>query len=211
VTAGVTGTVDLSVKGLAKADRTPTSLVPGPLRNANDASNARKEVVVPEGTSLARFAVNSADSAADFDLYVIAPDGELLSAATASASEALLLNDPAPGTYTVIANLYASPNGAATAATVEAVVLGGDEGNLSVSPDPLKLKNGKESTINLAWKDLEPGSYVGRIFLGDAASTAISLEVGGSAAAPAKAPVVIDGSQAGGRFAAALGNSMRAV
>jgi hypothetical protein len=199
VTAGTTSTVDLSVKGLARADRTPVQLVPGPYRETADASNSVTQVDVPAGTSLARFAVNSADPSADFDLVVIDPRGRELAAATASASESLLINNPVAGTYKVIANLYSSTDNRPTAATVDAVVLGGDEGNLTVSPDPLQLKNGKESTVTLSWAGLEPGSYVGRVFLGDAGSTAVSLEVGAdgtTTVAPAESTVLVEGDAA---------------
>ncbi|MBJ2120796.1 S8 family serine peptidase [Arthrobacter sp. MSA 4-2] len=199
VTAGTTGTVDLSVKGLAKADRTDVELVPGPASGTANASNSVTEVEVPAGTSLARFAVNSADANADFDLFVITPSGGEIAAATASASESVLLNNPAPGTYTVVANLYSSPDNRPTKATVDAVVLGGDEGNLKVSPDPIQFKNGKEATVSLSWTGLEPGSYVGRVFFGDAGSTAVSLEVGANGATtvtPTGSPVLVEDAAA---------------
>ncbi len=199
VTAGTTSTVDLSVKGLTKADRTPINLVPGGYSTTANQSNSVTEVEVPAGTSLAKFAVNSADPSADFDLVVIDPTGEPFVAATASASESLLINNPVAGTYTVIANLYSSTDSRPTAATVDAVVLGGDEGNLTVSPDPIRLKNGKESTLTLSWTGLEPGSYVGRVFFGDAGSTAVSLEVGANGAttvAPAGSTSLFEGSAA---------------
>jgi hypothetical protein len=143
--------------------------------------------------------VNSADPAADFDLYVTDPRGRAFDAATASASEAVLLNNPVPGTYTVVANLYSSPDKRPTKATVDAVVLGGDEGNLTVSPDPIQFKNGKESTVTLSWTGLEPGSYVGRVFFGNAGSTAVSLEVGANGATsvtPTGNPVLVEDAAA---------------
>ncbi|WP_081747481.1 S8 family serine peptidase [Arthrobacter sp. Br18] len=197
VVSGTDGTVPMTVKGLAGANRSDIELVPGdPNYFETDASNNVSEVVVPAGTSLAKFAVNAADTADDFDLFIVTPRNELLSAATASASEALVLNNPIPGTYRIVASLYSTTDNGAGTGTVESTVLAGDEGNMTVSPNPLKVKNGKESQVTVSWSGLEPGNYVGRIEFGTGSATAVSLTVGadGSAtAASTEATVVVDG------------------
>jgi hypothetical protein len=70
---------------------------------------------------------------------------------------------------------------------VDAAVLGANEGNATVTPDPVRLANGKAGQLALAWKDLEPGSYIGRVtFDGASAPTFVSVVVapGGTAGVP---------------------------
>ncbi len=95
--------------------------------------------------------------------------------------------NPAPGDYYIFANLYASPNNQPTKATVDAAVLGANEGNATVTPNPIKLANGKQGTISLNWKNLEPGSYIGRLtFAGTSEPSFVTVVVspGGTAVVP---------------------------
>jgi hypothetical protein len=148
---------------------------------ANNASNFVKTATVPPGTAFAKFSVISSDPTADFDLYVLSPSGQLFTAATPSASESLSLDNPQPGTYTIIANLYASPNNRPTKASVDAAILGANQGNATVTPNPIKMKNGKSGKLSFAWNNLTPGSYIGRLtFDGTSARTFVSVLVSAS-------------------------------
>ena len=71
--------------------------------------------------------------------------------------------NPTPGEYTIYANLYASPNNQPTKASVDAAVLGEVEGNATLTPNPLRLANGKAGKVTLNWKGWTPGSYIGRV------------------------------------------------
>lgn len=168
VVSGTSLPVNMTLDGLSKADSSAVELVPGPLVVGSDQSNFVKEVTVPEGTTLAKFQVISSDPNADFDMIVFNPQGQYTDVRTGSSSETLSLSDPAPGTYTVLANLYSSTGDTAVNATVDAAVLGANVGNATVSPNPLKLANGKSGNVTLSWMGLEPGSYLGRISFGDA-------------------------------------------
>ncbi|MEE2570819.1 S8 family serine peptidase [Pseudarthrobacter sp. J64] len=179
VVSGTSSPVNMTLDGLSKADSTGIELVPGPLVLANDASNAVKEVTVPAGAPLAKFSVFSADDAADFDLVVMDPTGRALLAQTASASESLSVPNPRPGVYKMYVNLYASPNGQATKASVDAAVLGANVGNATVTPNPLKLGNGKTGAVTLNWTNLAAGSYIGRVtYEGSSTPTFVSVVVG---------------------------------
>ncbi|MDD0859120.1 hypothetical protein NHF46_18075 [Arthrobacter alpinus] len=68
----------------------------------------------------------------------------------------------------MLANLYSSADGGAVKATVDAAILGADAGNAKVSPNPLKLANGKSGNVTLSWTGLAPGNYLGRVSFGDA-------------------------------------------
>nr|WP_308470614.1 S8 family serine peptidase [Arthrobacter sp. N199823] len=187
VVSGTNAPVALSLNGLSKADSSAIELVPGPLAVGNNASNFLKQVVVPEGTELAKFQVISADEGADYDMIVFNPKGQYSDVRTASSSETLTLTNPAPGTYQVLANLYSSADGGAVKATVDAAILGADAGNAKVSPNPLKLANGKSGNVTLSWTGLAPGNYLGRVSFGDAGTqTFVSVIVtpGGTAVVP---------------------------
>lgn len=184
VTVGTSAPIPLTVQGLTRTTPQDVSLVPGPVALETNPSNHVTQVEVPAGTSLAQFAVTSADPTADFDLYVLSPAGPM-QAATPAASESLTINDPVPGTYLVVANLFASPGGAATAATVETVVLAGDEGNLTLSPNPLVRRNGESAEVTASWTGLEPGNYIGMVTFGETGPrTAVNVAVGDPAGEP---------------------------
>ncbi|WP_426765643.1 S8 family serine peptidase [Pseudarthrobacter sp. 1G09] len=178
VVSGTNAPVSMTVDGLSKADSTAVELVPGPLALANNTSNAMKQVTVAAGSPLAKFSVFSSDENADFDLLVVTPDGKQLASQTVSASESVSVSNPKAGVYTMFANLYASPNGQPTKASLDAAVLGANMGNASVSPNPLRLANGTAGDVTLSWQNLEPGSYIGRVnYSGGATPTFVSVVV----------------------------------
>ncbi len=187
VVSGTNEPIAMTLDGLSKADSNAIELVPGPLATVTNPSNFVKEVSVPEGTKLAKFQVISSNPNADFDMIVFNPQGQYSDVRTASSSETLSLTNPAPGTYTVLANLYSSADGGPVKATVDAAVLGANAGNASVSPNPLKLRNGKSGNVTLGWTGLEPGSYLGRISFGDGGTetfVSVLITADGSAVVP---------------------------
>jgi subtilisin family serine protease len=185
VVSGTNSPISMTLDGLSKADSTAVELVPGPFTGVTDAANLVKTVQVEAGSPLAKFSVISADPNADFDMYVMTPEGPL-TVATSSASESVSIPNPTPGQYTIYANLYASPNNKATKASVDAAVLGKVVGKSSLNPNPLRLTNGKAGTVMLNWAGLETGSYIGRVtFAGASDPTFVSVLV-----SPAGAVVV---------------------
>ncbi|WP_227878501.1 S8 family peptidase [Arthrobacter dokdonensis] len=186
VVSGTNAPVPVTLDGLSKADSSAISLVPGPLAVTTDKSNFLKTVQVPAGAKLAKFSVISSDPAADFDMVVFNPAGSYYDVRTGATSETLSLANPAPGTYTVLANLYSSTGAAAVKASVDAAVLGSNTGNATVTPNPLKLANGKSGSVSLNWTGLEAGSYIGRVSFGSGTETFVSVIVspGGTAVAP---------------------------
>jgi len=190
ILSGTDSPTAVTLDGLSKAKSSATELVPGPAAFANNASNALVDAEVGEGAALAKFSVISTDNTADFDMYVVTPSGELLSAATGSASESLSIESPEPGTYTILVNLFASQDNRPTKASVDAAILGSNEGNATVTPNPIQLKNGKKGQITLGWNGLEPGSYIGRLgFAGTSSPTFVTVIIssnGAVAVAPAQ-------------------------
>lgn len=196
VVSGTNEPIAMTLDGLSKADSTPVELVPGPFTGSLDGSNHVKDVEVPAGSPLAKFSVFSANPNADFDMYVLTPTGPL-TVATSSASESISIPNPAAGTYTIYANLYASPNGQATKASVDASVLVPNVGNATLTPNPLRLASGKAGSVTLSWKDLEVGSYVGRVSFGGAADPTFVSVIVTPAGTAGVAPTSEDQNQDG--------------
>ena len=179
VVSGTNNPINMTLDGLSKADSSAIELVPGPgVLGATDASNFAKTVQVPAGSPLAKLSVYSADPNADFDMYVVNPANQLIQVATSSASESLSIPNPAPGTYRIFVHLYDSPNGQATKASVDAAILGANVGNATLTPNPLRLANGKSGVVTMNWKGLAVGSYIGRVtFAGASEPTFVSVLV----------------------------------
>lgn len=183
VVPGVTGAVDMEVRGLTAGERHEGSGVPGPVEFASDASNGVYEFTVPEGTATARFDLAAADQAADLDLYVINPSFTAFvpdqgAGATGAANERITVDDPEPGTYTVIVNVFDSPGGGETAWTLENfAVPATDEGNLVVEPNPLQAVAGEPTTVTASWSGLDADTpYLGYItYEGSPARTFVTI------------------------------------
>ncbi|MCB5273625.1 Minor extracellular protease vpr [Arthrobacter sp. SO5] len=177
--SGSNSPINMTLDGLSKADSAGIELVPGEaVLGATNASNYAKEVQVPAGVKLAKFSVYSADPNADFDMFVVNPANQLIQVATSSASESLSIPNPAPGTYRIFINLYASPNGQPTKASVDAAILGANVGNATLTPNPLRLANGQTGKVTLNWKGLAVGSYIGRVtYAGASEPTFVSVIV----------------------------------
>ena len=177
VVSGTNSATSMTLDGLSKADSSAVELVPGAFTGRADASTFVKTVQVPAGVPLAKFSVISSDPNADFDMWVVTPRG-VEQVATSSSSETLSIANPAGGKYTIYANLYSSPDGKARKASVDAAVLGANVGNATLSPNPLKLTNGKAGKLSLNWTGLAVGSYIGRVtFAGASEPTFVNVIV----------------------------------
>ncbi|MFB9072402.1 S-layer homology domain-containing protein [Citricoccus parietis] len=177
ITPGVTGTLDPTIDGLGPATVEEFAKIPGGLFGGEDDSNHLMETVVPEGATSVTWSLNAGDTASDWDLFVVTPDGGVIQEATGSGSEQLVLADPAPGTYYAISNLYSSPESAEVPASMEAVVLAGDAGNLTVSPDPLVVETGQPTPVSLEWSGLAPGTWKGTVEWAAGTRTAVTVTV----------------------------------
>nr|WP_235013092.1 S8 family serine peptidase [Arthrobacter sp. SLBN-100] len=193
--SGSDSPIRVGVEGLAPLSQTAITKTPGEYAPANDAHNALLEVVVPEGASSARLGVQAQSNDVDWDMVVYAPNAAggftATQVATASASEFLDLEAPPAGTYYIVANLYSTPDNGAATATVQAVILAGDAGNLTVDPNPIVAPNGAATSATLSWTGLSEGAYQSRLSLGEnAIRTWINVQVGSASAAPSGAPQV---------------------
>ena len=192
--SGSDAPIAVGVEGLAPLAETAITKTPGAFATKDDEHNAVVKVTVPEGTQFTRLGVQAESENVDWDMVVYAPNGSgglvATQVATASASEFLDLDSPRAGTYYVVANLYSTPDNGPATASVQAVSLAGNAGNLTISPNPIVAPNGTATTAAVNWSGLAGGSYLARLSLGgNGITTWVSVRVGTTpASGPAGVP-----------------------
>ncbi len=182
ITPGVSGSLDLNLAGLAPEEL----LVAGDeTTGAADGGYSYYVVDVPEGTDLARWAIDSADdSGSDMDLFVyrvVGPEDwryyEMWYSASGSADEAVQLVTPTAGTYLIEAHVY-SYSAPFTWDLTSGIVSGAGVGDLTATPNPLPVEKGVPTNYGLSWTGLTSGSYLGVVQYGDSdVRTVVSVDV----------------------------------
>jgi hypothetical protein len=144
--AGFTGLLDLDVVGLDGAVPTDGSVNEGDF-------DLIDSVQVPAGTNVVRFDLNAEDDSDDLDLYIGVGDTLVAASATAAADEQVTLRRPAAGTYDVYVDGFdeAQGSGPIPFMLTNWVVPGGDQGNLTVSPDPVQVTAGERFRYTASW------------------------------------------------------------
>lgn len=186
--SGADGSVDVTVRGGETGDQpvTTAGLAAGAVTTGALAPKAHAEslVVIPEGATLARFDLDTADDTADFDLYLYPVDDEgvvgknyVALSATGSADERITIVDPPAGRYVTVVDGYATAPGAATTAYTETnYVVTPDTtlGDLTVTPNPVPLVRGEPSTFAVSWTGLDAATpYLG--WLGYPGTNALTI------------------------------------
>ncbi|WP_371661092.1 S8 family peptidase [Streptomyces sp. NBC_00280] len=178
--AGWKGTFTTTVNGLyAGTTRTGTltgadrDFGPPPAQLAPSA--VKTEIVVPEGSTLARVALRSADHVAgsDVDLWVYDKDRNLLSNPDDGNDEQV---DLTPGTYEVYVNQYALPEGVTSQTyTLHTWLIGPGtrpDHPATATPAERKVAAGDTVETTVSWRDLTPGGeYLGVVEYGDGTDT----------------------------------------
>ena len=126
----------------------------GPLGSAHIArptiaDRAQQEftVDVPEGVSRLEAGIsNPSDPSADLDLYVFSGGELVASQADGDSDEAVSIENPAAGTYTVLVNAYSVPSGQ-TEFDYRDVFYSDDLGSLDVSTGTLELAGGESASV----------------------------------------------------------------
>jgi subtilisin family serine protease len=183
VTAGLTGSVEMSTSGLAADQGYTDEIAVGDYYYDCWAAD-------PESTEAAVFDVDSADDTADLDLVVYgatACDTEAIEeesgvSATGSADERVVLEDPEYPVYiTEVAGYAAGEQGDPIPFSFGYYDIGGtpDLGGLTVEPNPLPVVQGEETSYEVSWSGLEPGSYLGFVsYEGSPAKTYLEVDAG---------------------------------
>lgn len=174
ITPGVTGELTPQVLGLGKVDSTVATATAS--NSLVSSALAVSTVTVEEGTKSLVTSINAGAAGADWDLYVITPEGKQLSRATAAESETLTIANPTPGAYTVVGHLYAA-NGGKDTGTLETLKLREDAGNLTVSPNPVPVTSGKATEATLSWSGLTSGTWKGLVTWDAGVTTDVTVQV----------------------------------
>lgn len=181
VRAGVTARVDLRVAGLVAGKVTNDSVAIGPFKpeRAGDAANKVYEVTVPANTTLSRFDLRAGDARDDLDMFLFNAAFQLVAtAATPSPNERLDSATLPAGTYYVLVNGFASHDNQPAPFSLRTFAVGESAaGNLTATPDPLPVTQGRRATVNLAWRGLTAGTpYLGYVgYQGSDARTVVSI------------------------------------
>ena len=165
VTAGFTGSLDVTPRGLDKSDTVVSSVAPK--------AKAHQCVTVTPGTSLAKFQVDVHDNTADLDLVVLAAEtcdpasafGLAGQSGTASGDEAVTLRNPEAGVYIAeVSGFSAGQAGSPMAFDFDFWDLDASAtaGSLAVTPDPVPVRSNQQASLQVSWSGLDPASkYLG--------------------------------------------------
>jgi putative cell wall-binding protein len=189
---GVNGSVDIAVTPGGDEDiplsTTGLSLGETFVETGESGDLAQYEVNVPADTQFARFDVNAADDANDFDLTVYRLNAggvpvEGWQSASESADERVDLEAPTAGTYLVLVDFFTAPAGSEVTTTVTSVVPGG--AGIGLDPAVLPAEQGVETTYTASWAFLAPEStYLGLIYYAETGMYTVLQVDTGEAAAP---------------------------
>ncbi|TQO20480.1 PA domain-containing protein [Rhodoglobus vestalii] len=182
VTPGGSGDIPLATTGLSAGifHQDPTGTETEHSGSGVSGDEFTYDVTVPEGTSYARFDLDSIDDTADLDLivYLLDDAGTPIAgwqSATGAADERVNLVDPVAGSYQVIVSVYSANPATAFDLRTYAVSPGGEP--LGLSPEVLPGVQGEAVTYTASWEGLAPfSSYLALVNYGDTgAVTAIEV------------------------------------
>jgi hypothetical protein len=159
VTPGFTGSLTNTVAGLVGVTPVADSVAAGPFDTAapaDDAATNKYSVVVPAGTKLARFSLDSDDNTADLDLFVYKGSTLVALSASGAADEQVTLFSPVAATYDVYVNGFATPGGSTAYHQSNFVVGPATVGNATVTPNPASVTSGTPTTLTANWTGLDP-------------------------------------------------------
>ena len=162
VTPGFSGTLSTSVKGLA-AGQVQTVPTPKP-------TDTTATVVIPAGTTVARFATYDADYPAGTDVDITVTRGGVAvgTSAGGTAEESVTLTSPVAATYTVTIDYFDGAPATLPVKLVSYAVPSTAVGNLTVSPASQAVTGGQPVTFQLVTSGLAAGTrYLGRVDFSD--------------------------------------------
>ena len=173
VTPGGNGEIPLSTTGLTRGvlHPDPTGTEPEHSGSGTNSDEFEYLVEVPEGTSYARFDLDSIDDNADLDLtvYLLDAEGTPIAgwqSASGAADERVNLVAPQPGSYLVIVSIFSANPPTAFDLRTFVVLPGGEP--LVLEPPVLVGVQGEPLTYMASWSGLQPFStYLGLVNYGD--------------------------------------------
>jgi subtilisin family serine protease len=179
---GYAGPFTATPRGLVPAATVDASVADDPTDNFNTANPAGNQgitthdVVVPAGTTYARFSLfdEETDGTHDLDLYVyrVNADSSLTfvgNSGSGTSAEEVNLRDPAAATYRAFVHGFAAAGGTANYTFFDWVLGNADAGNMTVTA-PATAVIGASGTIDLSFTGLTAGTrYLGSVVYGGTA------------------------------------------
>jgi len=171
---GYTGPFTASARGLVAATLTPGTVSDDPTDGACSLASPNAvliPVVVPAGTTYARFSLFDADvnAGSDIDLCVANSGGTIVGASgSGTSAEQVNLTNPAAGNYTVIVQGWGVAG--SSPFVLNTWLLGSTAAGNMVVTSPASATLGATGVINLTFSGLTPGvKYLGSVAYGGAA------------------------------------------
>jgi hypothetical protein len=169
VVFGYTGRFAVRSSGLFAAGEEVGTVPDDPANDVNTALDTGvgatvHSVVIPAGTSHARFALLDAetDGQHDLDLYLFGPDGEFIfGSGGLTAEETVGIDSPAPGDYTVVVHGFETDGPTATYTLFTWLLGPAHADNLALAA-PHRAHGGRSGQVTASWRGLAPD----RRFLG---------------------------------------------
>ncbi|WP_051222425.1 S8 family peptidase [Agrococcus lahaulensis] len=162
--AGTTGQLTTATAGFAPYET---------LGRANGAPDAEftYPVTIRPGEIVHDFTLAGDESVADLDLYIYRLNSagqpvEQWVGGTASADEAVMIEDPQPGQYLALVHVYSVAGGASTPFVLEhaGLTLGSGKGKLTASPASQQVAAGDEFQVTVDWRGLGANQeYLGAV------------------------------------------------
>jgi subtilisin family serine protease len=176
VTFGYSGAFTATPRGLIPADVTPGVVPQDPNQSfagcGDTVGLVKIPVVVPAGTTYARFNLFDADvdPGSDIDLYVCNGSTLVGTSGSGTSTEQVNLVNPTAATYDVYVHGWGPANGVSTPFKLYAWILGSaDAGNMTVAA-PASATLGATGTITLSFSGLAPATrYLGSVAYSGAA------------------------------------------
>ena len=180
VSAGSVG-YPITGGGSGQVTMTPTGLAASNVTTGSATSGDQKQVpfTVAAGTSLTRVDLDVTPNAADFDLYLFKVEGGaatlVAQSATSSGDERIDALGLGAGQYVALVDAYDTAGAAADyRLDVYNVNPTTDVGGFTVTPNPVRLSQGKAATVSAKWSGLDASKrYLG--WVGYSTSPSLTL------------------------------------
>ncbi|WP_114906240.1 cell wall-binding repeat-containing protein [Ornithinimicrobium murale] len=169
---GFEGTITAAVSGLAAAEVLPIEVTSDGPGGGAGIADVIVEHVVPEGTSTLRVATVHAETTPadiDIDLYLANGAGEVIAqSAVGGSDEMVTVSGLEPGTYLIALDYWDGAAGDTATVPTYFWNVGGDEGNLTVTPESADTTIGGTVDYSVAWTGLDAGTrYLGSVTYND--------------------------------------------
>ena len=172
VTFGYTGPFTATPRGLIPAAVSPGTVAQDPDQTfdpADPTGTTAIPVVIPAGTTHARFSLFDADVAAgsDIDLYVYNSSGQLVgTSGSGTSAEEVNLSNPPAGNYVVYVHGWGLPAPSSPFKLNTWLLGSADAGNMTVTA-PAAAATGQSGTVSISTNGLAPATkYLGSIAYG---------------------------------------------